>query len=255
MQYFVGTSVGLYAIGATLPYATLPASTVWSQEGVGDMGNAVVSSLSLRPADGNLLVGTHGYGMWKTPLSLLPVPVQLTTFQGTLQNNKTVLLQWTTSAEYNSKHFELEKSIDGISYRKIATIAAAGNSSITRNYSYTDREPLTEKSYYRLKSVDIDNDFKVSNVVLLKLSGVKQDMQVLGNPFKNSITVRFIKPPETKGELKLTDMAGRLVARQVFGQGEQQVQFTIPAEKTASGAYLLQAFINGQTYTTRVLKE
>ncbi len=258
VEYYVGTSVGLYAsIG--LPGATgwlyAPPLPTTGQEGASSLGFAVVSSIALRPVDNRLLIGTHGYGMWATTIPTAPLPVILTEFKGILQNNKTALLQWSTSAEYDSKHFELEKSIDGNSYRRIATLAAAGNSSITRNYSYTDREPLTEKNYYRLKSVDIDNDFKVSNVVLLKLSGVSQDMLVLGNPFRNSITVRFIKPPETKGELKLTDMAGRLVARQVFGQGEQLVQFTIPPEKTARGAYLLQAFINGQTYTTRVLKE
>ena len=58
-EYFVGTSVGLYM--TTTPAG---AGTVWSQEGPSDMGNAVVSSLALRPSDNKLLVGTHGYGMW-----------------------------------------------------------------------------------------------------------------------------------------------------------------------------------------------
>lgn len=248
VHYFVGTSVGLYRV------VGLPGITTWSQEGSGTLGNAVVSSLSFRPADGNLLVGTHGYGMWKTPLSLFPVPVELTEFKGTLQNNKTALLEWTTSAEYNSKHFELEKSFDGISYRKIATIAAAGNSNTTLQYSYVDREPLTEKNYYRLKSVDIDNDSKLSNIVLLKLTGVKQDMQVLGNPFKNNtLVVRFVRSPEVKGELRLHDMSGRLLARRTIGPGEQLVSFNIPA--VATGTYILQAVINGKAYTAKVLKE
>lgn len=248
VHYFVGTSVGLYRV------VGLPGVTTWTKEGSGDMGNAVVSSLSFRPADGNLLVGTHGYGMWKTALSLLPLPVQLTEFKGTLQNNKTALLQWTTSTEYNSKQFELEKSFDGTSYRKIATIAAAGNSTSPRQYSFTDREPLTEKNYYRLKSVDIDNVSKLSNIVLLKLTAVTQDMQVLGNPFKNNtLVVRFVKSPEEKGELRLNDMSGRLVARRTIGPGEQLIAFNISA--TAAGTYILQAVINGKTYTAKVLKE
>jgi hypothetical protein len=248
VHYFVGTSVGLYRV------VGLPGVTTWTQEGAGSLGNAVVSSLSFRPVDGNLLVGTHGYGMWKTALSLTPLPVQLTEFKGTLQNNKTALLQWTTSAEYNSKHFELERSFDGINYTKITTIAAAGNSNSARQYGYTDRGPLTEKNYYRLKSVDMDDHSKLSSIVLLKLVGANQDIQVLGNPFKDKLIVRFVMSPTTKGELKLTDMGGRLVARQTFGQGEQQVQLIIPPA-TARGAYLLQAVINGQILTTRVLKE
>lgn len=59
VEYFVGTSVGLFM-------TTTPAGvgTIWAQEGPSDMGNAVVSSLALRPSDNKLLVGTHGYGMW-----------------------------------------------------------------------------------------------------------------------------------------------------------------------------------------------
>ncbi len=255
VEYYVGTSVGLY--GST----GLPGAIGWSyapaagQEGASSIGFAVVSSIALRPVDNRLLIGTHGYGMWATTISST-VPVILTAFKGTLQNNKTALLQWTTSSENNSKHFELEKSIDGISYRKIATMAAAGNSSITRNYNYADREPLTEKSYYRLKSVDLDNDFKVSNVVLLKLSGVKQDMQVLGNPFKNNtLVVRFVKSIDSKGELRLTDMSGRLMARQNVGQGQQVITFNLPSGKLSTGVYLLEAVIGNEKFVTRVLKE
>jgi hypothetical protein len=58
LQYFVGTSAGLYNTGG------LPGSPAWTQEGSAQMGNSVVSSLDLRPSDNKLLVGTHGYGMW-----------------------------------------------------------------------------------------------------------------------------------------------------------------------------------------------
>lgn len=255
VQYYVGTSVGLYAIGTSLPYTTLPGSTVWSQEGVSDIGNAVVTSLALRPSDGKLLVGTHGYGMWYTMLSLVPLPVELTEFKGTLQNNKTALLQWTTSAEFNSKHFELEKSLDGFNFRTIATIAAAGNSAITRHYSYVDREPLTEKNYYRLRSVDLDDNSKLSNIVLIKVPDARQDILVMGNPFKNNLLVRFVRSPDSKGELRLTDMAGRLMARQSFGPGEQLITFNLPPGKLSNGVYLLEAIINGRRFTARVLKE
>jgi|CXWL01.1.fsa_nt_gi hypothetical protein len=250
VQYYVGTSVGLYRSGTSFP-----GTPGWAQEAASDIGNAVVSSLAFRPVDGKLLVGTHGYGMWSTNLSLFALPVQLTEFKGTLQNNKTALLQWTTSAEYNSKNFELEKSFDGTNYRKIATIAAAGNSTSPREYSYADREPLTGKNYYRLKSVDIDNGSKLSNIVLVKLPDAKQDILVLGNPFTNNLLVRFILSPDNKGELRLIDMAGRLVARQSFGQGEQLITFKLPPDKLSKAVYLLEAFIGNHKFVTRVLKE
>lgn len=249
VQYYVGTSVGLYRVTG------LPGVTTWSQEGPSDIGNAVVSSLAFRPSDANLLVGTHGYGMWKTALSLVPLPVELTEFNGSLQNNKTALLQWTTSAEYNSKNFELEKSFDGSNFRKITTVPAAGNSNTNRHYNYVDREPLTEKNFYRLRSVDIDGESKISNIVLIKVPDIRQDISVMGNPFTNSLQIRFVRSPDSKGELRLTDLAGRLMARQNFGQGEQLITFKLPSGKLSKGIYMLEAVINGNRFTARVLKE
>lgn len=249
VQYYVGTSVGLYRSGAGFP-----GTPGWTQEDPSTLGNAVITSLSLRPSDGNLLVGTHGYGMWKAFLSLFPVSVELTEFKGSLQN-KNALLQWTTSAEYNSKHFELEKSFDGINFRKIATIPAAGYSNTIKNYNLIDKEKLMEKNYYRLRSIDINEKSRLSNMISIKPPGLLQDMIVIGNPFKNNITIRFVKIPETAGVLRLIDMAGRLMATQKLATGEQQVQFILPAGKLSRGNYQLQAEINNSTFIKQVIKE
>ena len=248
VEYFVGTSAGLFnSLG-------LPGAVSWTQEGATEIGNAVVSSLSLRKEDNRLLVGTHGYGMWATSLPLPVVPVTLTEFKGTLQN-KDILLEWITSTEVNSKQFELEKSFDGIGYRRIGTIPAAGFSNTVKKYSFTDMEKLSEKNYYRLRSVDLDNKNKLSNVVLIKPPNLQQEMIVLGNPFTNNINLRFVKAPETTGELRLTDMAGRLIAVQKISIGEQQVQFILPAGKLGIGVYQLQAEINGRKYIKQVIKQ
>lgn len=248
IEYFVGTSTGLYSS------AGLPGAVAWAQEGATEIGNAVVSSLSLRKEDNKLLAGTHGYGMWSTSLSLPVVPVTLTEFKGTLQN-KNVLLQWSTSTEVNSKNFELEKSWDGIHYKKIATVPAAGFSNTVKKYSFTDIEKLSEKNFYRLRSVDIDEKSKLSDIVLIKPQGIPQEMIVLGNPFKNNISIRFVKPPETTGELRLTDIMGRVMASQKIAIGQQQVEFVIPAGKLNKGVYQLQAEINGNKYVKQVLKD
>lgn len=62
--YYVGTSSGLYSTDAIQG-----ASTTWYHEGNGALSAAIVSSLSLRPSDNTLVVGTHGNGMFYTQLS------------------------------------------------------------------------------------------------------------------------------------------------------------------------------------------
>jgi hypothetical protein len=65
-EYYVGTSVGLYSaqnIGATINSNSQP---TWQHEGGRTLNYAVVESLSYRPVDNTLLVGTHGNGMYYT---------------------------------------------------------------------------------------------------------------------------------------------------------------------------------------------
>ncbi len=247
VHYFVGTSVGLYTSTG------LPGSVSWTQESATDIGKAVVSSMALRPVDGKLLVGTHGYGMWYSMLSLFPLPVELTEFTGSVQQGR-ARLEWTTTAETNSSHFELERSLDGRNYTRIARLQAAGNSFSTRHYSFTDGERLAENNYYRLKSVDRDDHYKYSSVVLLKVPNAEQDIIVMGNPFSQLLAVKFVKPVQ-QGQLRLTDMLGRELIHYTLHSGQQVVQMQVPPGALSRSVYILEVNADGQKYTRKLTKE
>jgi hypothetical protein len=228
------------------------ASTVWEANNTG-MGNVRTDMIRIRTSDNKIAVATHGRGLFTgTHTSLLPVT--LTEFKGT-QQNKAVLLQWTTSSELNSKHFELQKSYNGTGYRTIATINAAGNSNSRLDYSFLDKEPLTETNHYRLRSVDLDGNNKLSNVVLIRIAGLQQEMMVLNNPFRDQITIRFAKAPQTKVDIRLLDMSGRLVARQQSAPGEQQVLLNAGSAKTSRAVYQLVALVDGKQYSQQVVAQ
>ncbi len=247
VEYFVGTSAGLFNVTG------LPVAPIWAQESSAEMGNALVTSLALRTSDNTLLVGTHGYGMWKTQLTLSTLPITLNEFTGVKQDN-TVLLKWSTGSELNSKHFELEKSHDGNTFRKIATITAVGNSSSTKNYQYIDKQLLLENNFYRLKSVDLDGQFTVSNTVIIKSNPRQQTIVINGNPFSSNISLTLSKKPVTNSSLKLYDQSGRLIATQITPKGEQQILFSLPATLHRA-SYYLKAEIDGKMYSSTVLKK
>lgn len=65
-EYYVGTSIGLYSavnIGVNASGGA-PLQPTWVREGGNVINYAVVQSLSYRPVDNVLLVGTHGNGMF-----------------------------------------------------------------------------------------------------------------------------------------------------------------------------------------------
>lgn len=217
------------------------------------MGNVRTDMIRIRTSDNKIAVATHGRGLFTgTHASLLPVT--LSAFKGT-QQGKAVLLQWTTVSELNSKHFELQKSYNGTDYRTIATINAAGNSNSRLDYSYLDKEPLTEANHYRLRSVDLDGNNKLSNVVLIRIAGLQQDMLVLNNPFRDQISIRFVKAPQTKVDIRLLDLSGRLVARQQAAPGEQQVLLNTGSAKASRAVYQLVVIVDGKQYSQQVIAQ
>jgi len=112
------------------------------------------------------------------------LPVRLLYFRGILQDNASQL-EWSTSAETNSDHFVIERSLDGVSYTDIGTVKSTGNTSVNNVYTYSDINAVTQQGaiiYYRLRMVDIDGSSKYSNVVTISLSEKVEKIAVVPNP-------------------------------------------------------------------------
>lgn len=94
-----------------------------------------------------------------------PLPVELTQFEG-LPYPKYNIIEWSTSSEQNSSHFNLESSVDGDNWEKIVTKFASGNSTEDIKYSYIHYN-LNSLTYYRLQQYDIDGVFKTYGPILV----------------------------------------------------------------------------------------
>ena len=118
------------------------------------------------------------------------LPVTLTSFTGKYSGGVSTL-DWQTSQELNSDHFDLFKSADGHDFSLVTSIKAAGSSNVSKNYSYQDNSPNTGSNvYYRLKQVDIDGKYTFSSVVKLAI-GMSTTAVVYPNPFNNDFTISF----------------------------------------------------------------
>jgi len=89
-----------------------------------------------------------------------PLPVELIAFNGSC-NEGMVNLAWQTASEFNSSHFDVEKSTDGETWRVVATIPSAGTSNELLTYQTVDNNGTNGSNYYRLRQVDNDGKEKV----------------------------------------------------------------------------------------------
>jgi len=140
-----------------------------------------------------------------------PLPIRLLTFNGVKEVDK-VQLHWQTSSEQNSNYFDVEFSADGNVWNKLGTVKAAGISNTQREYTLIHNSPVNGVNFYRLKQVDINNNFGYSNIVAINftIKGVNIGA-VYPNPFINQLKVNISSDRNEVVNIQLSDNLGRVL--------------------------------------------
>lgn len=148
------------------------------------------------------------------------LPVKFTGFSVARQNND-VLVQWSTAEEVNALSYEVERSTDGNSWNRIATVGAKGNSSSLTNYSYTDKNASAAVAYYRIKQVDMDSKFIYTTTQAVKSAASTVDVKVAA--INNRVVLQFSSPVKGDVEVRLVTLSGQVISKQVLRQPVGQV--------------------------------
>jgi len=162
-------------------------------------------------------------------------PVEWISFTARKRENS-VLLSWETAQEQNSKNFEIERSSDGRSYKRIGSVTAAGNSSTNTGYSYIDEMPLKGLNYYRLKQIDVDAKFTYSAIAKVNFDASER-LIVFPNPASDQLNV--VLPANSKFiSAHILDGSGKLVLQKQMGSGSSKLELDI--RSLSPGWYILQ---------------
>jgi len=117
--------------------------------------------------------------------NLVALPVKSVDFKLS-QSNGTVIAGWTTRSESNSAYFILEQSTDSQHFSEIGRIPAAGNSSVSKSYSFTDENPAIGINYYRLKQVDSDGTVTILGIRSITIIAYSGNMKLYPSPANGS---------------------------------------------------------------------
>jgi hypothetical protein len=183
------------------------------------------------------------------------LPVKYSSFTA-LTNANGVNLNWATQSEINNKHFEIERSLDGINFK---TVGINANGITTgyccKAYMYLDNSVASDAAvvYYRLKQVDYDGRSEYSNILVVRLSALSgAKMQIMPNPFVENVTVRFDANAKTTAQLQIIGTNGQIIMQlnATVNKGNNSLQIT-GLTKLAPGAYQAQLYANGLLIATQ----
>ena len=177
------------------------------------------------------------------------VPLRLLSFDAFKNDNK-VKLNWKTDNEINTSHFDVERSVNGIDFKKIGTVTALNRSGINQ-YSFEDVSPSGGVNLYRLRQVDIDAKFEYSNTVKILFSS-KINITIYPNPVVDKLKIQ-IPGSSLKWMSSIYDAAGKLVYQQMNTAAANLVEINITA--LAKGNYVLVLNSGLETFTAKFLKQ
>lgn len=192
--------------------------------------------------------------VWMLEQANALLPVTLSAFDAQYKGSE-VLLSWTTAAESNSSYFSVERSSNGKDFKEIGRVNASGNSSTTKQYSFTDRAVLSGVSYYRLKMIDKDASFKYSPVRKISTNTSGLEFSIGPNPVSGEAWIRMTGRQKGQLQITVTDLMGRSIKHMMVTKTANELTQTIDLGSLKAGQYILQVRGENINYTTRMVKK
>ena len=161
--------------------------------------------------------------------TMILLPVTWTSFVAS-KKETSVVLQWQTALEQDSRLFIVERSQDGHSFKPLGSVPASGSKSV---YVYTDDQPQQGINYYRIKQTDRQNQAAYSAVCAVSMA-MPGTLKCI-NDQNGSVTL-MLKGGANEHYI-ISDMSGRIVQRGQLSGGKAT---TVSLHRGAYIASLLQ---------------
>lgn len=191
------------------------------------------------------------------------IPVELLSFSASVKSNS-VVLYWSTASEMNNRGFEIQRTAvsnnNNIEWKTIGFVDGKGTTTEKSNYIFTDGNPLTGTSYYRLKQIDLDGTFRIFDAEMIEFGLVKEYSleQNYPNPFNPSTIINYSIPVSGFVNLTVYNMLGSEVAVLVNENqeaGKHSVEFStdMSENKLGSGVYIYTLKSGSFTQTRKMV--
>jgi hypothetical protein len=247
------TVVGKRFDGATTEYSGIDvtATTVMVTTNYLNTNSFIVRTGGKAMGPINISNNGRQYSLWfKSFNYITPVistlPISIASFTAQLNNaTEKVALDWATSSEINASHFVVQRSTDGNEYNDMAMVfAQEGNSSSDRDYNYSDDISAVNGAliYYRLKMVDIDGQFKYSEIAVVRIakSTAQAKLTVYPNPVLSELRVTI--PDSWQNKLvtyNIYNISGSLLRSATSSHAGQTESFSV--SDLPVGTYIIRA--------------
>ena len=215
-----------------------------------------VVSFTVSPGSDQVNFNALASGDFTLGVIEIPLPVELVSFEGIVDETRTILT-WETASETNNAGFYVERAGDSGRYTQVDFVEGHGTTTNATRYEFVDdvRHLSGTTWHYRLKQVDFDGTFEYSKTLSLTIASTNKPQlhEVYPNPFNAQVVLEYELPVEMNVTISLYDAVGQKIGEIARGQlpaGRHQVNYD--ASNLASGVYMVRMKAGDRIVTRQI---
>lgn len=171
----------------------------------------------------------------------LLLPLQLTSFKASAQE-RTVAITWSTQQEWNIDRYEVLFSIDGENFKLLTIADPKVNPGGTNDYSYSYKESMLEKAYYKIRIIEKSGSISYSAIALVQFGKSQQKFRIYPNPASKYVTVENLASESLSSLVRVYNSIGvKLSQQSISGR-----QVRLDLSKLSAGNYKLVIINNNE---------
>ena len=181
-------------------------------------------------------------------------PVDFLYFKGK-NIGKNNILQWATANEFDNLGFEVQRSENGKDYTTVAFVKGAGTATQISEYNFTDLSAPQQVSFYRLRQVDIDQQFKFSRVISINNANSMLSLEHYPNPVTDQLQLQLQTADKGAIRIRLLSLEGKVVREQNLRKDAEVFNSRIDVQQLQPGMYVIEVAMKDWKEVRKVVKK
>jgi hypothetical protein len=184
------------------------------------------------------------------------LPVHLIAFQGNLNKNNKVTLNWTVADNEIANDFEIERSFNGKDFTTAGVVLASEKMG-TEDYLFYETTSGTDKVMYRLKMIDKNHAVNYSRILIFQLKSITtNNIKIIGNPVNDKLTFSYTSPSAQMVDVKVYDVSGRIILSNKVNSMEGSNVISLPLSSTfKAGMYVVEVNNGIELHSSKFVKQ
>src|SRR5687768_14654522 len=185
-----------------------------------------------------------------------PLPVHLVSFQGNMNKNNKVSLQWKVADNQTVSHFEVQRSANGRDFTSIGAVLASEKTGV-ENYLFYETLNSTDKVMYRLRMIDKQQDVSISKILVFQNKSANSNLiKIFSNPVIDKLTFSFSSSSTQTVDVKIYDMTGRMQLNQKISSYEGNNMVSLPLSSSFKpGFYVVEVNDGTERQISKFVKQ